>query len=128
MKILEFKPGKGTSNVQGYITLSLDVMIEGKICCQIVDVTLMKNSLNGHLFISWPSRSYQTQEGITKYAPQLRWPKEQLDYLQDVVVRKYKDHTGQSVNAHAAQTQQPEYSQTTGYQPKEFINGEEIPF
>jgi hypothetical protein len=103
MKILAYTPTKKQNgNFIGYLKLEINCLINGKTFPMSCDVSIMRNSNNGHLFVNWPAKPFQTPEGTTKYAPLMRWVREQVDEIQTEVINEFQKYIA---NKNQSQTQ-----------------------
>lgn len=130
MKITKFIEAKQQGNTIGFLGLEINCNIEGTNVPMCFDITIMRNSNNGRLFINWPSRPYQSPEGQTKYAPQIKWPKEWLDFVQNMILKKFNEMISSNREAFQRPEQQKiNHSPIPPNQYKNFKeNEEELPF
>ena len=93
MKILSYTPSKKqTGSLLGYLKIEVACIMNGRSYPMSMDVSIMRNSNNGHLFVGWPSKAFQTPEGTTKYAPIIRWVKDQVEDVQKEVVNEFQKY------------------------------------
>ncbi len=108
MKILKYSPAQRPGNFVGYLKLEMTCVINGKPFPMEVDVSIMRNSKTGHMFVNWPSKPFQTPEGKTAYAPLIKWSKEQSAEIQNEVIREFQKYVD---NKNQIAQQQPPVQQ-----------------
>ncbi len=92
MRINTYMPSKKAGNTIGFLNIEIDTDINGMKIPEAIEVIIMRNSHNGHLFVSWPSRQYTAPDGTTRYAPLVKWPKEKYDIVQNEVIKHFQDY------------------------------------
>lgn len=85
-------PIKKQGNLLGFLKLEMNIVEGNTVFPLCFDVTIMRNSHNGQLFVMWPSKPFQTPEGTTKYAPIMRWVREQADAIQQAVLDEFRSY------------------------------------
>jgi hypothetical protein len=75
-KIVNFTPIKDAKNFLGYCSLEIHAHLNGQLIPLIVKAKVMRNSNNGHVFITMHQESYKKSDGTTGYANIVRIPEE----------------------------------------------------
>lgn len=75
-KIVSFTPIKDSKNFLGFCGLQLSVHINGQLIPVVVKAKVMRNSNNGHVFITMHQEPYKKQDGTTGYSNLVRIPEE----------------------------------------------------
>jgi len=136
-KIVSFTPIKDAKNFLGFCGLQLTVLLNGQQMPIVVKAKVMRNSNNGHVFITMHQESYQKQDGTTGYANVVRIPEEKFQEFNKTTAKAWDEYIAEKhgTNTQVSAPPQPIYPHgmvqnqskpQQQYQQKQY--SEELPF
>lgn len=129
-KIVSFTPVKDAKNFLGFCGLQLTILLNGQQMPVVVKAKVMRNSNNGHVFITMHQESYQKPDGTTGYANVVRIPEEKFQEFNKATAKAWDEYIAEKHQTNVPVPQQPIYPHGMGQnqpqQQRQFTEG--LPF
>lgn len=107
-KIVSFTPIKDSKNFLGFCGLQISVHINGQLIPVVVKAKAMRNSNNGHVFITMHQEPYKKQDGTTGYSNLVRIPEEKYAEFNKATAKAWDEYMVDKHKNDAPQLAQPQ--------------------
>ena len=114
-KIINFYPQKDTGNFLGFCALQLMVSLNGQLIPIVVKGKVMRNSNNGHCFITLHQEAYKKPDGSTGYSNLIRIPEDKYNDFNKATAKAWDDYIMAKNAPHNAQVENQGSSQEAYY-------------
>ena len=91
-KIVSFTEIKGSNTFLGFCGLELSINLNGQLIPIVVKAKVMRNSNNGHVFITIHQEPYKKQDGTTGYSNLIRIPEEKYAEFNKATAKAWEDY------------------------------------
>lgn len=91
-KIVNFTPIKDAKNFLGYCSLEIHAHLNGQLIPLIVKGKVMRNSNNGHVFITMHQEAYKKPDGTTGYSNIVRVPDDKYADFNKATSKAWDDY------------------------------------
>ena len=123
-KIVSFTPIKDQKNFLGFCGLELSVHINGQLIPVVVKAKVMRNSNNGHVFITMHQEPYKKQDGTTGYANLIRIPEEKYAEFNKATAKAWDEYM---VDKHKNDVPAPSKSSSDAFYPHGMAKNTQTP-
>lgn len=106
-KIVSFTPIKDQKNFLGFCGLQLSIHINGQLMPVIVKAKVMRNSNNGHVFITMHQEPYKKQDGTTGYSNLVRIPEDKYAVFNKATSQAWDEYMANQHQDASLQLAQP---------------------